>query len=425
MIYQIYAAATTLVSPILWTWLCFSRRHRGLLERFRPQAPSAARGDRPVWIHVCSVGEVNTAAPIVQAIHKRFEGLSVVVTTSTAAGRALAVERFGAENVSFLPWDIPANVRLFITRMDPAAMLLIETELWPAVIHECSRLGVPVAIVNGRLSDGHVGRYRMIRPLLREMFACIEVFAMQTETYAARAHELGAPSSHVHVTGNTKFDAAPARVDGAILDALRNEIALDAAEQLMVFGSTRPGDEALAGRTYRELRKTCPRLKVAIAPRHVERADEAVRQFGGPIERLSRIRAGAESPDGAVLVDTHGELANVYALATVAVIGGSFYPGVEGHNPIEPAALGVPAVFGPYMRNFADPAQVLVDAGAAAQCADADDLGTVLRELLDDPDRRRAMGERGIETVLANRGATTRTLDLIGPLLTRRATRTT
>ena len=296
MVYEIYSAAATLASPILWAGLRFSGRHRGLLERFRPSAPPAARGKRPVWIHACSVGEVNTAAPIVQAIHRRFEGLPVVVTTSTAAGRALAVERFGAENVSFLPWDIPANVRAFIARMNPAAMLLIETELWPAVIHECSRFGVPVAIVNGRLSDRHVRRYRMIRPLLREVFAHIEVFAMQTEMYASRARFLGAPSSCVHVTGNTKFDAAPAPRDSAILAALRNEIGLEAGDLSIVFGSTRPGDEALAGRTYRELRETYPRLKIVIAPRHVERADEAAQEFKGPVARLSRIRAGAERP---------------------------------------------------------------------------------------------------------------------------------
>jgi 3-deoxy-D-manno-octulosonic-acid transferase len=225
---------------------------------------------------------------------------------------------------------------------------------------------------------------------------------------------LGARPEAVRVTGNQKFDAAPAELPPKQRQRLRLEYGIGPDDPVLIFGSTRPGDETLAADCWQNLRQKHPRLRLIIAPRHLDRVAEALAAFGGAALRRSEWpRATPRDPRAVLLLDTHGELVDHYAIASLAVIGGSFYPGVEGHNPIEPAALGIPVVFGPHMKNFAEPAALLREGGGARQLPGPDALCGALEALLADPPALQRMGTLARRTVLDQRGATARNVALI------------
>ncbi|MDQ1256717.1 MAG: 3-deoxy-D-manno-octulosonic acid transferase [Candidatus Hydrogenedentes bacterium] len=410
MTYLVYDIATSCAAPLGALWLAARPRYRPLLARFAPAAPRF--GARPLWVQACSVGEVGTARPFIRAFQERHPEIPVLLTASTVAGYELAV--VDMPNVSWFPFDHRWVVRRFVERVQPRALVLIETEIWPNVLRVTQEKGVPAVLLNGRLSDKHIGRYRRYRRLLRPVFKRIAAAGMQNAEYAERLAMLGTDPARIRVTGNTKFDGVKTEVPEARLRALRAEHGLGPEERVLVFGSTRPGDEALAAECWRSLRRDCPDLFLVVAPRHGNRLDEAMAPFDEPLLRRSEVCRGRQRGGERILVlDTVGELVDFYALAAVAVIGGSFYPGVNGHNPLEPAALGVPTVFGPFMRNFVDPALVLADARGARQVSGPEALLPVLRELLSSPEAAAAMAERGRCAVLANQGAIGRSLDLL------------
>lgn len=415
--YLLYSVAMSLAAPWGALWLALNGKHRPLLKRFNP--PLSSQDDGPLWLHACSVGEVATARPIVEAFRARWPEIPVVVTVSTITGRALA-ESFGGEGVSvtWFPFDHPLVVRRFVRRLRPRTLALVETELWPAVIRETRRSGAPVVVINGRLSDKHFARYERFRGLFRTVLSELSAAGMQNEDYAKRLVRLGADAGVVHVTGCTKFDGAMMTPDPDACRALREENGFAAEDPVVLFGSTRPGDEGLAARCWKQLRECVPGLRLIVAPRHLDRLDEAMAPFGGAVALRSQVGQGRLPGPGEVFIlDSMGELARFYGMATVAVIGGSFFPGVEGHNPLESAALGVPTVFGPYMGNFVDPARVLLECGGARQVPGPDALCGALEELLLDGAARGRMAGRGREAVLANQGSIGRNLDLLASVL--------
>ncbi|MBN2307667.1 MAG: hypothetical protein JXR94_01775 [Candidatus Hydrogenedentes bacterium] len=411
-----YDIATTLAAPLGAVRLALSSRHRPLLRRFAPPVPPLP--ERPIWIQACSVGEVSVAKSLLGALRERWPDTPVLLTCSTVAGRAQADSACADVARAWFPFDHALSVRRFIRQARPRALVLVETELWPNVLRGARRHGVPVVIVNGRLSDKHFPRYRRFRRWLRPALRCITAAGMQNQEYAGRLAELGVDPGAIHVTGNTKFDGVATDVPAETRARLRAENGFQEDQPILLFGSTRPGDETLASQCWRELREEFPALRLVIAPRHLKRLDEATAPFDEPLLFRSQVREGrAPAGERVLILDTMGELVAFYASATVAVIGGSFFPGVEGHNPLEPAALGVPTVFGPYMRNFVDPARVLVEGGGAEQVARPDELAGALRVLLRDPERRAAMAARGRAAVLANRGAIGRNLDVLEAVL--------
>ncbi|HNR32428.1 MAG TPA: glycosyltransferase N-terminal domain-containing protein [Candidatus Hydrogenedentes bacterium] len=417
MTYLLYNAVVRSLAPALALWLRAGRRHRALAARFAPPVPQLQA--RPLWVHACSVGEVNTARPLVRALHERFPDSPVLLTVSTSAGRALAEGMRGECATTWFPFDAPATVRRFVAEARPRVLILVETEIWPNVVRECRRAGVPVVVVNGRISDKHFARYARFRRFFREVFAYVSAAGVQDDEYARRIIALGAPAKAVTVTGSTKFDGAATHIDPRARARVRRENGFQQDDLVVVFGSTRPGDEALAAATWQALRDESPRLRLVVAPRHLDRLDEALAPFAEePVLRRSAVLRG-ERPSGerVFFLDTVGELVQFYAIGDVAVVGGSFHPGVEGHNPIEPAALGVPTVFGPYMRNFAEPARILVTANAARRVLQPDELPDTLRALLRDGTARRTLGTRGRRAVLENQGAIARNVDLIAEAL--------
>ncbi|MBI5091249.1 MAG: 3-deoxy-D-manno-octulosonic acid transferase [Candidatus Hydrogenedentes bacterium] len=416
MTYALYNVAATVAAPLGAAWLALNARHRPLLSRFAPSAPVLEK--RPLWVHACSVGEINTARPILTAIRDAWPGLPIVLTVSTVTGRRHADSAAGPYSVAWCPFDHPWVVRRFVTRLRPRALLLTETEIWPNMLRECRRYGAPVALVNGRFSDTHYPRYARWREWLLPVIQQLSMACVQNEEYADRLAFLGMDASAIHVTGNTKFDAAVRTFDPADLERLRRQAGIDAGDPVLIFGSVRTGDEDLVARCWRELREEFPSLHVIIAPRHIDRLQDVLGRFHEPVLLRSETVSGKTADRERVLVvDTMGELVSFYAIATVAVIGGSFYPGVNGHNPLESAALGIPTVFGAYMRNFIDPARELVTCGGARQVESPDALPEVLSELLREPSVRKAIADRGQEAVAKNRGSIRRTLRCVAPLL--------
>lgn len=401
--------------PARW-WLRRHPRHHTLVARFSPPVPTSS--ERPIWVQACSVGEVNTVLPLLDALRAAFPGVPIVLTSSTVTGHARAAADAGDAHVAWFPFDTPRATRSFVQRLNPRILVLVETELWPNIIQACKRQQVPIVVINGRLSDRHARRYRRMgwwyRPLVRQLAAA----GMQTERYATRLADLGLPRARQRITGNLKFDAARDHVGGRDRQRLRAENGFRAQGPVLFFGSTRPGDEALASACWATLREEYPELRLVVAPRHLERAEEVLGLFSEPVLRRSAVLAG-QPPRGerVFLLDTLGEMPTFLSLATVVVIGGSFYPGVNGHNPLEAAALGIPTVFGPYMSNFDDPAAILIERGGARAVACPEDLYLALSKLLGDTAEQRQMGTRARKAVLDHQGASAATIALISDVL--------
>jgi 3-deoxy-D-manno-octulosonic-acid transferase len=411
----LYNTLLTAAAPAAACWLRHHPQYRPLLNRFNPPVPGDQ--DRPLQIQACSLGEVNTALPVIEALSENAPGLPLLLTVSTIAGHARAMEKAGIP-VTWLPFDTPRAVRRFLNQSRPRALVLVETEIWPNIIRETRRRGAPVIIINGRLSDKHCRRYRRARFFYRPIMRTIDAIGVQNGEYARRFEMIGADPARIHITGNTKFDAVATAIDARTRTRLRAEHGFTPDTPVLLFGSTRPGDETLALGCWRSLRKELPDLKLIIAPRHTDRAAEIRGLFSEPVICRSEIRKGCR-PGGerVLLLDTMGEMAAFYAIASIAVIGGSFFPGVNGHNPLEAAALGIPTVFGPYMSNFPEPARVLTDAHGAIQIHDPGQLYPVLRSLLHDPAERRHLGTRARKAVLDGRGAVAKNTALILDIL--------
>jgi 3-deoxy-D-manno-octulosonic-acid transferase len=340
------------------------------------------------------------------------------LTASTATGQELARKIVKDAAVAWFPFDTLTAVRGFLERVAPRALVLIETELWPNVLRETRRTGAPVIVVNGRLSDRRLPRYTRFRPFIKPIFQQITHAGVQTPLYAERFAWMGVDPARIRVTGNTKFDAVATEMDAKLRGRLRLENFFPANAPILLFGSTRPGDEALAAACWKTLRDAFPALRLVVAPRHLARLADAIAPFDEPVFRRTEVKAGrAYGGERIFFLDTVGELSQFYALASVAVIGGSFYPGVNGHNPLEPAALGVATVFGPFMSNFQEPARALIAQRGAVQVAQPGALSGALAALIADSAERRHLGTLGRKVVLENRGAIARNVDLIAEAL--------
>jgi 3-deoxy-D-manno-octulosonic-acid transferase len=354
-----------------------------------------------------SVGEVLAARVLVRPLKARFPGHRVFVSTTTLTGNTIARETVrGADGVFFAPFDFPGSVDRVLDRLRPALLVLVETEIWPNLIHRARQRGARVAIVNGRISPRSFPRYRRLRPLLRRVLAEIDLFLMQGEAHRERMLAMGAPPDRVHVAGNLKYDALGEPETPA---ALRRALGQDgsAPRPLWVAGSTVEGEEAAVLLAFAALRKSDASARLVIAPRHPERfavvADLVARAGLACARRTLLPEAGWTGGDVLVL-DTLGELAQVYALATVVFVGGSLAP-AGGHNVLEPAAAGCPVLVGPHLESCQAEADLLRAAGALDVVADADALATRLAGLLADDGLRRAMGGRAREAVARLRGA--------------------
>lgn len=402
------------------------RRPVDLLQRFGyyPSVVQAslAKPDRPVWIHAASVGETLTALPLLAALRARCPQRRWVVSTATPTGQQLARERLPADHtVLYAPWDVALSVRRAIAAIRPRLFLSMEMELWPNRWLRLAAAGVPIAVVNGRISTRSFARYQRAKRLLAPALACVRVWAMQTPADGERMRALGVPEDRVHVLGNIKADIAPPVMTAGQVAALRASFGLGDAP-LLVAGSTHPkrhnneDEERIVLGAWRQVRVDHPSLRLLIAPRHPERMSEVerlIRQAGFTVCRRSTIGAGAApGPQDIILLDTLGELAAMYALADIAFVGGSF-AAIGGHNVLEPAQWAKPVLTGPHTGNFQSLVELLSAAGGLRVIVSAETLAAQVRQWLAHPERRRQAGEQARAAVAAQAGATTRTVQVL------------
>lgn len=406
----LYNLILYVLAPFAALYLLLAARHRALLRRFGPW--DACSEGAPVWMHACSVGEVNVARGLIQSLRKYKPDIPIVLTVSTLSGFALAQSFLPGGRTMLAPFDLRCSVRAFLRRTRPRILMLIETEIWPNLVRETRRMGIEVILVNGVISARKFARYRRYSWLMPPVFPWLSFAGTQDAVYAGRFAALGTSQSRIEVTGDVKFDAVATEVDMAVKDKLRRENGFSRQDQLLIFGSTRSGDESLAAQCWAQLKDDFPQLRLIIAPRHVHRVADMLAPFQNePILYRSEILAGNRNWHARVFaLDTLGELPLFYAISTVAVIGGSFFPGVEGHNPLEPAALGTPTVFGPYMGSFPVAVSVLLEANGAFQIHKTEELAPLLRRLLADGSLRNRIGSLGRRAILKNRGAAQRNI---------------
>lgn len=380
---------------------------RMVVERLRPPAISPPRpGDRPrVLVHGVSVGEIKAALALVQSLERDRPDLEVVLSTTTTTGQAMARKLFPGHALVRFPADLSFLVSLFLRRVRPEAVVLIELEVWPNFLRIANRHGVPVAVVNGRITAKSYDRYRWFRRLLPQ-FDRISLYCAQSDAYAARFVALGVRAERVHVTGNIKVDGLHVgRLDPG--DELRARLGAAKGQAVLVAGSTHEPEELLLVEAWRASGQGA---RLVLVPRHPERAPDVQRALferGVEAELLTELRQqdAAGDPARVAIADTIGELERLYALSDLAFVGGSLVAH-GGQNVLEPAAQGVPVLVGPHVHNFRQEVALLVECGACRKVADGRQLAEVLGELLMDPARSRAMGQAGLAAVASQRGAT-------------------
>jgi 3-deoxy-D-manno-octulosonic-acid transferase len=394
----------------------------GLRQRFGhlPQeVVSALRGARPLWLHAVSVGEVIAAVPLVDALRRQFPQLPILVSTVTETGQATAREKMAADACLYFPLDYPWVVRPVIACLQPRLFLMVETEIWPNFLGELARQEIPAMLVNGRISPHSFRGYRRLRPFMRQVLRSIALFSMQTKLDAERIIAIGAEPTRVQVPGNIKYDLALTPLSHAEEQELRADLGIGEAPVFMA-GSTHHGEEAIAIQAYLRARTRVPTVRLLLAPRHLDRLDEIealLRRHRLTGQRRSQGRLPAQQAEAPVLLlDTIGELAKLYAVATVAFVGGSFVP-IGGHNVLEPAAHRKAILFGPHMHNFHQIAAALLKAGGALQVQIPETLGEHVSTLLQQPERRQALGEAAHQVLRDNQGAIARTVGLIQQML--------
>ncbi|HWS90825.1 MAG TPA: 3-deoxy-D-manno-octulosonic acid transferase [Pyrinomonadaceae bacterium] len=428
------------VLALLPRFLLDAARHgkyaAGLGER-AGSLPGFDAGGRPVvWLHCVSVGEAQAARPLARALLEEYPGHALVVSTTTLTGQRVARGAFEGQAalVFYFPFDWAWSVRRALRAVNPSVVLLMETELWPRFFRECGRRGVPVALVNGRISEKSFGRYQLIRPFIRRVLADLSLAAAQSKADAERLVALGLAPGRVRVTGNVKFDIEETHAH-PLTEELRRRFDLGKDRPLVVAASTHAPEEGVALEAFRLLKSGGRRARLLVAPRHPERFGVVASLIEASGLSWARRTGGPRESDrdcDVILLDSVGELRAVYPLAEVVFVGGSIAP-VGGHNVLEPALEARAVVTGPHTSNFKAIVAALLEREALIQLPPYDRLAGVppaeggrwegalaaaLRGLLEDEGKRRLMGERARAVLEENRGATARTVELLAPLLT-------
>lgn len=387
-----------------------------LRDRLGHGAAIAGTGPR-AWLHAVSVGEAIAATPLVEGLRRRYPSLPLVMTTVTDTGASVVRERFrGQAEHRFFPLDLPGPTRRAVAAIQPKFFICMETELWPTLLRTLARRKVPVMIANGRISDRSFQRYQLVRGFMREVLGDVTVLAMRSDEDARRIIALGASPERVFVTGNVKHEAGEDPAGAAEL--WRRLLGLAERQPVWIAGSTHRGEEEAVLAAHAAARARFPDLALVLAPRHPERVpelvamietrgDAAVRRSEGPRPKRS---------DAIIVLDTVGELAQIYAAADVVFVGGSLVA-AGGHNMLEPAVRGKPVLLGPHNENFRESAELLLACGAATTVQNGLDLGAELNMLLADAELRERAGAAGRAAVASRHGAVRETLDLAARFL--------
>ena len=417
-----YLVVVLAAAPILlWQRVVRGKRRPGLWKKLTGRLERRGGNDRLVWFHAVSVGEVLQLEPMISESRRLWPSLQILVTTTTATGHRLACERFADCHVDWFPLDFSWAVHRALRRIRPDLVVLVELELWPNFILAAHRKGIPLALVNGRVSESSFAGYRRLRWLFSRLLSRFDQLVAQNPIYAERLEELGGTPQQIQVSGSIKYDRIETRRDNPDTQKLAEILGIEQRSPVFVAGSTQDPEERLAIEAWDMARKTHPDLRLVLVPRHPERFDEVaetVVSMGHPLLRRSRItdRVAPRTDGPVVLLDTVGELAACWGLADVAFVGGSL-TNRGGQNMIEPAAYGAAVLFGPNTQNFQDVVDELLERGGARVVADGPSLATRLVELLDDTTTAAALGDAARRLVLSRQGATRTTLGILNELL--------
>ncbi|MBN1872484.1 MAG: 3-deoxy-D-manno-octulosonic acid transferase [Candidatus Omnitrophica bacterium] len=426
----IYDIAFALFSVVYLPYFLIKRKyHPEYLQRFgifKDTVFDSISKTRPIWIHAVSVGEMRTAATLINGIRRRYPKSLFVISNVTKTGHDIAASVAAKDDiVIYFPVDISFVVRRLVTLVNPKLFVFIETEIWPNLITELHKRKVPIVLMNGRISPASFRNYRLIKPIMRPVLEKITLFCMRTEDDAARIKELGAKSDDVVVSGNMKFDSAVSveEEQGMSGVPVSHHDWLKSNKRLFVAGSTHRGEDSKIINSYRLLKRYHPELQLLIAPRHVERTGEIatlIKQSGFTPVKVSEIELADETAgldrEAVFILDSMGRLNSLYKLASIVFIGGSLIPH-GGHNFLEPAIYAKPLITGCYVHNFKDMFDIFLKNDAIKVVHNESDLVDSLKTFLEDDKICVDMGNRAKDIVLKNVGSTDRNLDLISEYL--------
>jgi 3-deoxy-D-manno-octulosonic-acid transferase len=427
-VHILYTLAVLVLAVLLSPWFLYQalvyRKYIGNFSERMGRLPVSFNldGDESIWIHAVSVGEALTARALIADLRERYPALRIFLSTTTLTGQQIARTRIqDVDAVFFFPFDLPFIVNRTLGLVKPRLFVMMETEIWPNLLRACRQRGIKTMLVNGRISSRSYPRYKLVRPFFRTVLQDVDRFCMQSDESARRIIDIGADPSRVVVTGSLKFDsldvpgAAAGRGAGRVLRYFR----IAPSRPVFIAASTLKGEEMPVLAAFATVRRAHPNTLLILAPRKPERFAEAealARGEGLRVVRRTELAVDAEPRADVVILDSIGELAHVFPVATVVFVGGSLVD-QGGHNILEPAVHGKPIVFGPHMENFAEIAEAFLAHQAAVQVPDAAALTTTIVRLVGDSVERARLGAAARALVEANRGAKERTLTAIAALL--------
>lgn len=427
MFYLIYnLLSVVLVIPVIayHSYRSVSRgRQAAFGERFGflPATQRARLGTRPViWLHAVSVGEAIASRPLLKALREKYPGHALMVSTTTETGRGVASGFPEQDLCIYFPFDFLPSVRRVLDKIKPEAVIIMETEIWPNFTREAAARNIPVILANGRISDRSYNRYLAFSWFFRQALKYFSRLCMQTETDCDRIVAVGAPAGRTVMAGNLKYDIPYRQIDAEKKRLLKESYSVPEGVLVLTAGSTHAGEEQVLIDSYHRLQQDFPELFLVLVPRHPER----VAEVEALLERSGvsyRRRTDLPGPDrlqkgGVLLVDTVGELMNIYAISDAVFVGGSLVP-TGGHNLLEPASLGVPTIFGPHMTNFREIAELVLKYGAGIQTDSSEGLENGLRTLVASAELRQVLGQNGLKLMRDNGGATERHMEIIAEYL--------
>ncbi len=370
---------------------------------------------RPIWFHAASMGEVLGIRPVIQKLRDTYPSRLIFLSTMTRTGQATAKKELSKEvdHIFFVPLDFVWACKLAVQQLRPAMLIIAETEIWPNLIDQCHQINCKILVVNGRISDRSISRYRMFKWFFTPILKKVSQFLMQTEIDAERITTLGALPENVSVIGSAKSDVRPAHLDKSIA---RRAFGIPQNSLVIVAGSTRPGEEAILIDSFKRIREELPEAVLCLAPRHLERIEEVVSLLNENNLEFSRRTESKEKKEAlqspVFLLDTMGELRNLYSTAELAFVGGTLVP-IGGHNLLEPASLGVPVLFGEDTANVREAANALLQASGGFCVKNSIELSRIAAYLLSDSNHRNLAGQQARKVVENQQGVSNKIVKII------------
>ncbi len=414
--YAVYNILWTIAYALLLPCIFFGKKEY-FSRKFAVGLPER-KGDKTIWIHALSVGEVLSTRPLIKALKEKYPEKSIILTVKTTQGMKVAKKEFEAEveDILFMPLDYSGAIKRIVKAVNPCLLLLVETDIWPGLIFGLKKRGIKIILVNGRVSPKTFKGYKQLKFYFKKILSDMEYLLMQSDLDRGRMIKTGVPEEKIKTAGNIKFDQAWMPMDEAERKKWRELLGISNETEIIVAGSTHEGEEEPVLKAFKKLAEKHSDLMLIIAPRKLDRT-EAIETIGNSLGlkmmKRSGINADIEKKYNVLILDTIGELGRVYGLAAISFVGGSFAP-IGGHNLLEPASFGCPVLFGPHMHNFVLMSELLLEHNGGIKVEDSDGFYFEMEKLLADRNRLKQMGENAKNFVEANSGAVNRVIDTAG-----------